>query len=203
MMRVSFEPRGPEAIRQRIAEIQSRMEALSDRTGFAQALDEAQAPPPDGALSGPIGKGGLAPFNPVAGVAIVPSFDRANLRAMVERAASEAGVDPQLLDAMAQAESGYDPSAVSHAGAQGLLQLMPKTAASLGVRNPFDPMQNARGAARYLAQLQTQFGDVRLAVAAYNAGPGAVRSAGNRIPQFPETLRYVDKVMSLYEGGRP
>lgn len=110
-------------------------------------------------------------------------------------AAGASGVPPQLLAAVAQVESAFNPQAVSGAGAQGLMQLMPQTAAGLGV-NPLDPAQAISGAARLLAADHAQFGSWPLAVAAYNAGGGAVQSYGG-VPPYPETQAYVRQVLSL------
>jgi|GEM_PF-159782 len=118
----------------------------------------------------------------------------------IEKAASDAGVDPALLAALVQHESGFRPDAVSHAGAIGLAQLMPGTAAGLGV-NPRDPEENLAGGARYLREQLDRFGDVRLALAAYNAGPGRVSRAGG-IPQITETQNYVERVTSTYDRLR-
>ncbi len=111
------------------------------------------------------------------------------------------GVDPALLSAVARAESSYDPHAVSSAGAQGLMQLMPGTARSLAV-DPFDPAQAVDGAARLLSSsLRAYSGRVDLALAAYNAGPGAVRRYGG-VPPYAQTQTYVHKVMSYWEALR-
>ncbi len=104
---------------------------------------------------------------------------------------------------MIAVESGYDEQSVSDKGALGLMQLMPETARELGVTNPFDPEENISGGTRYLAQLLKQNGgNLRLALASYNAGPGAVRQFGG-VPPFPETRSFVRKVLSGYEkaGG--
>ena len=116
------------------------------------------------------------------------------------RAGSRHGVDPALLAAVAQQESGFDASAVSPAGAQGLMQFMPATARGLGV-DPFDPASAVDGAARYLADLTEQFGSTELGLAAYNAGPGTVRRYGG-IPPYSETQDYVRSVMSKAEALR-
>jgi soluble lytic murein transglycosylase-like protein len=103
------------------------------------------------------------------------------------------GVDPALLAAVAKAESGFNPNAVSPAGALGLMQLMPETAASLGV-NPMNPMQAVDAAARIFRQNLQRFGSVALAAAAYNAGPGAVVQYGG-VPPYAETQNYVREVL--------
>jgi cell wall-associated NlpC family hydrolase len=105
------------------------------------------------------------------------------------------GVSPTLLAAVAKQESAFDARAVSPAGAQGLMQLMPGTAAGLGVGNSFDPAQAVDGAARLLKDLIAEFGRVDLALAAYNAGPGAVKRYGG-IPPYPETRNYVPSVLA-------
>ncbi len=117
------------------------------------------------------------------------------------RAGAAHGVDPTLLAAVAKAESGYDPRAVSSAGAQGLMQLMPATARSLGV-DALDPAQAVDGSARLLKSLLARFGGrVDLALAGYNAGPGAVQRYGG-VPPYTETRTYVDRVTSYWEALR-
>lgn len=116
------------------------------------------------------------------------------------RAGQAHGVDPALLAAVARQESGFDPRAVSPAGAQGLMQLMPATADGLGVADPFDPPQAVDGAARLLRDLIGRFGRVDLALAAYNAGPGAVLRYDG-IPPYPETQHYVRSVMSMWRSA--
>lgn len=115
-------------------------------------------------------------------------------------AESKYGVPAALLSAVAKQESGYDTKAISSAGAQGMMQLMPGTAKSLGVTNPFDPAQAVDGAARMLRDLTRRFGSTELALAAYNAGPGAVLKYDG-IPPYPETQRYVRSVMSLMKAA--
>jgi cell wall-associated NlpC family hydrolase len=115
--------------------------------------------------------------------------------AMIVQAANEQGISPALLKAVVKVESGFDPNSTSSAGAKGLTQLMPETAAGFGITNPYDPMQSLRGGARELAgALKTFNGDVRLALAAYNAGVGAVKKYGG-IPPYAETQAYVPKVL--------
>lgn len=110
---------------------------------------------------------------------------------------------PELLHAVVRTESAYNPQAVSPAGAIGLMQLMPQTAKRYQVKNIWDPVENIRGGARYLRDLLKLFNnDLRLALAAYNAGENAVKKYGNRIPPYPETQRYVRKVLQFLWAER-
>jgi soluble lytic murein transglycosylase-like protein len=116
----------------------------------------------------------------------------------IRSAAEFNAVEESLIRAIIHAESAYQPDARSPKGAQGLMQLMPATAADLNVSNPFDPAENIDGGARYLSQLLAQFkGDVDLAAAAYNAGPQAVNKFGG-VPPYDETQEYVRRVKILY-----
>jgi soluble lytic murein transglycosylase-like protein len=118
---------------------------------------------------------------------------------LVEKAAREHSLDQALLRAMIATESGFDPHAVSHKGAVGLMQLMPETARRYGVRDPYDPAENIRGGSKYLRDLMRKFNnDLSLTLAAYNAGEDAVIQHGNRIPPYRETLQYVPRVLTLY-----
>ncbi len=119
---------------------------------------------------------------------------------LFEAAGAKYGVSASLLSAVAKQESGYDPRAVSPAGAQGLMQLMPGTAQGLGVTNSFDPTQAVDGAARLLRSLLDRFGTTQLALAAYNAGPGAVLRYDG-VPPYAETQNYVRSVMSMLEAA--
>jgi soluble lytic murein transglycosylase-like protein len=116
--------------------------------------------------------------------------------AEIDAAAASNGIDPALLKGLVSQESGFDPNARSGAGALGLTQLMPGTAAGLGVTNPLDPAQSLQGGAKYLRQQLDRFGgDEKLALAAYNAGPGAVARFGG-VPPYRETQNYVTSVLS-------
>jgi soluble lytic murein transglycosylase-like protein len=123
-----------------------------------------------------------------------------DIRALVQRLGREQGVDPRLMDAVIRVESDYDPRAVSRRGAQGLMQLMPATSERLDVQDPFDPEQTLRGGARELSRLINRYsGNLPLALAAYNAGEGAVERYRG-VPPYRETLGYVTRVMTIYTG---
>ncbi len=123
---------------------------------------------------------------------------------LIEKHATTYGVSPQLLRAVMQVESGFNPRAVSTKGAMGLMQLMPGTAIEMGVRNPFDPDQNIRGGAAYLRVLLNRYAnDEQLALAAYNAGPEAVDRYGLRVPPYRETRNYLAQVGNRAGAGRP
>lgn len=130
----------------------------------------------------------------------VTSTDRGELRELVHRVSSEHGLDPKLIDALVVVESGYDPKAVSRKGAMGLMQLMPETAKRLDVDDPFNPAENIRGGVREFSRLVRRYsGNLQLALAAYNAGEGAVaRYRG--VPPYAETRSYISKILSIYTG---
>lgn len=198
-------PLGPEGIQQRIAQIRARMEAMRPprpldaaptSTGTVETRGSSAAE-----LSGWIG--GFTPFNPFGqGVRISPEAPPPEFGPLFDEAARATGLDRSLLEAVASVESGFDPRARSEKGAVGLMQLMPGTAAALGVTDRTDPSQNLLAGARYLAQLLREFDRLDLALAAYNAGPGAVRRFGG-IPPFTETRNYVARVLESYRlrGG--
>jgi soluble lytic murein transglycosylase-like protein len=118
---------------------------------------------------------------------------------IIERAAAEASVEPNLVRAVILVESGFNPHAVSKRGARGLMQLMPATASRFGITNAMDPAQNIVAGARYLHFLMNRFGrNVSLVLAAYNAGEEAVERNGGQIPPYSETLAYVPRVLKFY-----
>ena len=118
---------------------------------------------------------------------------------LIDAAANKYSLDPALLHAVIRAESGYNPEAVSHKGAAGLMQLMPATASRYGVRDRFDPQENIEGGARYLSDLLDMFpSNVKLAVAAYNSGENTVKRYGNQVPPITETQNYVERVLGYY-----
>lgn len=183
--------------------------------GFQQALQTAQNRFEGGPqlLNMPAGRAGQAPAaaqnlastparRSSGGTGMVP----ADLKATFEAAAARHKVPVELAKAVARAESGFRHDAVSPAGAQGIMQLMPATGRGLGVRDPFDPAQNIEGGVKYLGGLLRRFnGDVELALAGYNAGPNAVAKYGG-IPPYEETQKYVKTVTGYmrdygYSGG--
>lgn len=122
---------------------------------------------------------------------------------LIDATAQHLAVQPALLRAVIATESAFEPQAVSRKGAQGLMQLLPATARRYGVHSPFDPAENIAGGARYLRDLLRRYGnDLKLALAAYNAGEDAVDRYGGRIPPFPETQQYVPTVLKWYQRFR-
>lgn len=202
-----------------ISAVVNRIEAIETKIGlrrskggpasFQQMLDkqiQAQKPNAGGnTASAQKPQSPKTPASPTSAVnnsaaaavaASVPA-DSAYLDAIRE-AAGKYGVDPKLVSAVAEIESGFSQDAVSATGAVGVMQLMPETAESLGV-NPYDAKQNISGGAQYLRQMLDDFnGDVRKAVAAYNAGPEAVREYGG-VPPYSETQQYVASVLDIYK----
>ena len=144
-------------------------------TSFASALDKAQ--------------GGAVPS------------EVAPYKAMIERSAARWGVDPALIQAVIQHESGGNANATSDAGAMGLMQLMPSTARALGVTNAYDPAQSIDAGTHYLSTQLQRFGDVKLAIAAYDAGGAAVARYGG-IPPYAETQASVPAIYALYQSYR-
>ena len=127
----------------------------------------------------------VSPFDPEPGV-----------RALIREIAGAQSVDPRLVEAMVKVESNFDPYAVSRKGAMGLMQLMPSTARRFEVGNTFDPSQNLEGGTRYIRELLERYGEIPLALAAYNAGEDAVDRYGG-VPPFRETRAYVDRILRL------
>jgi len=157
--------------------------------------DDAPPAAPDAVTALALVAPAMAPGPPAS--APRPNLSARPFAALVERAASVHGVDPALVHAVIQTESNYQPRARSPKGAKGLMQLMPDTARAYGLRNPYDPASNIDAGVRHLRTLLDRF-DLRLALAAYNAGAGAVERARG-IPPFEETTAYVMRVLALME----
>lgn len=200
------------AISGRIDEIQQMVDALKagpqagQGADFAAALQNATTAGGTGDAASnpqagtPLAAATTAPAGAASGAATGPlgtPYD-----AQIQAAAQKYGLDPAVLAGLIKQESNFDPNATSPVGAKGLMQLMPGTAASLGVTDPSDPAQAIDGGAKYLKQqLDTFGGDIRKALAAYNAGPGAVQRYGG-IPPYAETQNYVQKVLGYAEEFR-
>jgi soluble lytic murein transglycosylase-like protein len=183
-----LKPLGPEGIERRISEIRARMAHImgSGSGSFSNAIGFADT---------------LKPFDIQANGISIQSQTPADLMPLIDQAAQSNNVDKDLFTALVAAESSFNPNARSSAGAMGLTQLMPGTAAALGVRNPFDPSENLHGGATYLRQLLDRFHDVPMALAAYNAGPGAVtRYSG--VPPYAETQAYVKRIMADFNARK-
>lgn len=189
-----------------LAEVQARISQIESLTVSAQQLGAPVAAPAPTQIS-PASfartlQAAATTAAPAATVSPAPAGVEpgvAQWTSQIEQASQQTGVDANLIRAVMTHESGGDQSARSPVGAIGLMQLMPGTAAGLGV-DPTDPSQNILGGARYLKQLLDEFhGDKTLAVAAYNAGPGAVKQY-NGVPPYAETQRYVQLVIGTYDS---
>jgi soluble lytic murein transglycosylase-like protein len=176
------------------AVVQADIYALEDEQGTLHLTDA------------PVGEGFelLLETRKAGGVRAVPAMAGAAAHQQrIARVASHTGIDAGLLNAVISVESAYNPKAVSPKGAAGLMQLMPDTARRYGVVDRLDPDQNLLGGALYLRDLMARFDNrLDLALAAYNAGEGAVERHGRRIPPFAETLRYVPRVLGRYQSLR-
>jgi soluble lytic murein transglycosylase-like protein len=187
-------------LRRLIAQAHGAPAATNGGATFPAALASAGGPVAAAAEASPYGLTGV---NVTAGIGVAAGAPGSTpYDGLVSTAAQRHGLDPALLHGLIQQESGFDPSATSSAGAQGLCQLMPGTAAALGVTDPLDPAQSIDGGARYLRQQLDAFGgDPTLALAAYNAGPGAVRRHGG-VPPYAETQAFVQKVTGYANAYR-
>jgi soluble lytic murein transglycosylase-like protein len=194
-------PAGEKALTARIAQIQAliaQTQAAASGTGsptaagqtsFANALQAASATPATAVAASYQGAAGSEPTT--------SQYD-----GLIEQAAQRNGLDPAVLHGLIQQESDFNPGSQSTAGAMGLTQLMPDTASSLGVANPMNPAESIEGGARYLSGLMKEFGgNTTDALAAYNAGPGAVKQYGG-VPPYAETQSYVTKVLGYAEAYR-
>jgi soluble lytic murein transglycosylase-like protein len=180
-------------VQSRVVEIQSLIAAANGQQP-AQSTAQVQGASFDQQLQSATSQLGVG-ASP-AGAGQLNGADATQYDSLIQSAAQKYGIDPALLKGLIKQESGFNPNAGSPAGAQGLCQLMPGTARSLGCANPLDPAQSIDAGAKYLRQqLDTFGGDVRKALAAYNAGPGAVQRYGG-VPPYSETQNYVQKVMA-------
>jgi soluble lytic murein transglycosylase-like protein len=214
----------PLAASERVRQLQTliaQVERGAPAPDFAATLDAAQTAPttPTTVSNAPAAPYASASPSPVAylGSAYPASLDQASpptipaaptasqsgaYEPLIAQAAARYGLDPAILHGLIQQESGFDPAARSSSGALGLTQLMPGTATSLGVAEPLDPAQSIDGGARYLSEQLRRFGgNIADALAAYNAGPGAVQSYGG-VPPYPETQAYVTKVLGYAAAYR-
>jgi soluble lytic murein transglycosylase-like protein len=191
------------AISARVADIQSMLTAL--QTGTVQASPATTAPAATTATTVAPATSFASQLAAASAPAPTPTSvagDTTQYDALIQASAARNGVDPALLKALIRAESNFDPNAGSPAGAQGLTQLMPGTAAGLGVTDVHDPAQAIEGGAKYLrSQLDAFGGDETKALAAYNAGPGAVTRYGG-VPPYAETQQYVQRVLGYAAGYR-
>jgi soluble lytic murein transglycosylase-like protein len=211
-------PAGELAIMQRVQQLQSLIESAqqvsspsftgasatdasyepSSYTNFASALQAATGEDAAGTTSGIADTSSGIDYGAVQDTGT--SGESSEYDALIEQAAVRNGISPAVLHGLIQQESGFDPNAVSSAGASGLTQLMPGTASTLGVANTLNPAESIEGGARYLGELSAQFGgNTEDALAAYNAGPGAVEQYGG-IPPYAETQSYVANVLSNAEA---
>ena len=185
-------------IQQRISEIERKigMQHTAPAPGFSKELQQAmQTGTPAAKATTAVSAAGKSQSVQAVGSAAAAPED---VNTLIKQVAQKYNVDSRLVSAVASAESGFQQSAVSGAGAVGVMQLMPSTAASLGV-NPYDEKQNIDGGTKYLKGLLDSFdGNVKKAVAAYNAGAQAVRDY-NGVPPYRETQDYVNKVLDLYQ----
>jgi soluble lytic murein transglycosylase-like protein len=197
---------GVRRVQARIAELQERfgMPLHIPGANFSRALEKemqktagtnaSKEPAPAQNVTGAAQTNAVQPTSKL--LEDMPLADQ-NLSTLIEAAANKYQVDPKLVAAVAEVESNGNQNAVSSVGAIGVMQLMPDTAASLGV-DPYDKQQNIEGGAKYLRQMLDTFGgDLQKAVAAYNAGPGAVKDYGG-VPPYKETQNYVSKVLDIY-----
>lgn len=194
-------PAGAQAAAERVRQIQTLIERTQASAiglpSTSTASTPASTPAANPTAFASVLQAATATPSTATGTAQSSSYDP-----LIEQAALRNGVDPAILHGLIQQESGFNPGSTSSAGAMGLTQLMPGTASSLGVANPLDPAESIEGGARYLKQMMDNFGgNTTDALAAYNAGPGAVTKYGG-VPPYAETQSYVSKVLAYAEAFR-
>ena len=180
----------------------------TDKTGFGTLIKnpaetvKAKILGSAGKFGSLTGLGNISALTTASASTSIPEVSRnapkAQILAMIDKVAKKHGVDQKLVRALVRQESGFNPNATSHCGAQGLMQLMPATAKGLGVTDAYNTVQNVEGGVKYLKGLLNKYnGNVILALAAYNAGPGAVDKYGN-VPPYKETQNYVKSILANY-----
>jgi soluble lytic murein transglycosylase-like protein len=186
-----------------VSERVRQLQAMIERTSAASAAPVGSpSATPTASASAPTSFAATLQAASSTGAAASGGSSSSQYDPLIEQAAARYGLDPAILHGLIQQESGFDPSARSSAGAMGLTQLMPGTASSMGVANPMNPAESVEGGARYLSQLMGEFsGNATDALAAYNAGPGAVKQYGG-VPPYAETQSYVSKVLANAEAYR-
>lgn len=193
----------------RISQIENRMNSLENALNLSEKKATVSANSPQAVSFQNIMSSMTANqrFNPATAVNnSIPTApannDPKQYDSIISEASQKYNVDESLIRAVIRQESAFNPQATSYCGAQGMMQLMPETATELGVKNAYDPKDNIMGGTKYLSQLLNQFdGNMTKAIAAYNAGPGAVQQYGG-VPPYPETQNYVDKVLGYYQQNK-
>ncbi len=202
-------PAGEVASLQRVRQLQVLIEAAGEMA-VGGTIPQAAGGTPSSSFSAALAAATSAAGAPTSAAGAPTSASAADVagagsgeyESLIAQAAERYGVDPAVLHGLIQQESGFDPDAQSAAGAAGLTQLMPSTASSLGVSDPLNPGESIEGGARYLAEMMERFGgNTNDALAAYNAGPGAVEQYGG-VPPYAETQSYVGKVLGYAESYR-
>lgn len=170
----------------------------SNNISFDKVLKESSKTKFGSLLSNPATRVSAQIYSSAANGVTAPVNNKSKIKDMISKVAEKHGVDAKLVHALVKQESGFNPNAKSKVGAMGLMQLMPATAKGLGVTNPMDPVQNVEGGVKYLKSMLNKYnGNIILALAAYNAGPGAVDKYDG-VPPYKETQNYVKSILANY-----